>query len=307
MNKHIIITTSSAGLNYCEYEHDVHVIFGTVSINGQRLNKVATDVEEICPMQLRAEIEKHPDAKVHFTPPTAQMIYTDLLELLEQNYEEYFIVASEHKSSKDNFNQALELLTPEQRAKFNFYSSETLGFGCGLLALKADELFKQGKTSSYVINKLKEIEQNSILLCTTFELDSVPDNIFTSEFKKSFFPSLSGRHPLVKVPSLRTPEKIASFNSYEALLDGFVDQIKKYIGNCPYNGYVICPVNHPASRWFAETMEEKLGGEHISVLPITPVVASLFGIDFLAVRVYALPECLSQLYRAEQRSLAEAV
>ena len=280
--KHIVITTSASGLDYYEFSHDVHIIPCTIELDGKAL----IDVEEICPASLSRMLEKNPDCKIKFHPPSVEQIHSHLVALLQQGYDEIFVISSTYKNSHLHFEAAIQGIPEQPNCQFHLYTANTLSLSVGLLALQADKLFGEGKTLRYVTNRLKAMEISSMLFYSVLDKQSVLSVDGKHKMKLPY--SRNKAHDLMKMAHSTPSERIATFSQGEELLENMVLAIRDYIGNQPYNGYVIYPFQQEISSWFSETLTKYLGSHHITTLPVTPVIASMFGINFFAVRVYRL-------------------
>ncbi|MBV7435308.1 DegV family protein [Cardiobacteriaceae bacterium TAE3-ERU3] len=289
MNKNIVITTSSCGLDYYDQPHNIYTIYGHAQIKGEGNLISLTDIEDFCAIQMREHHLQDKTSNITFISPSVEEISANLNELLAAGYEQLFVVVSEQLDCYRNFTLAIDKLSEQNQAKINLYGSVTQGFCAGLLAVYAERLLNKGRSPTSIIKELATLERNSIMLYCVMDLEYAPKTIFVDILRKQS-PQHHARFPIAVATGEGEIRYITAVNSEEALVDQFTNEIRRYIGNAPYSGYVICPSNHSISEWFCTTLAEKLGENHIATMPITPVMAQLAGLNCLAVRVYQTDE-----------------
>ena len=285
MKKNIVITTSACGLDYYDQPHNVYTVYGHALIENEGSLVTLTDIEDFCAIQMRECYQQNKASNITFISPSVEEISGCLNELLDSGYEQLFVVVSKQIDCYANFTQAIEQLSVQDQAKIHLYGSVTQGFCAGLLALHAEQLLDKGRSPTSIIKELATLERNSMMLYCVMDLDQAPQTIFVDVLRKESSPG-HGRFPLAIATGEGEIRYVTTVNNQEALVEQFAKEIRDYIGDAPYSGYVICPSNHSISQWFCTTLADKLGEEHIATMPITPVMAQLAGFNCLAVRVY---------------------
>ena len=167
-----VASTSTSCLDYYTKPHDIDII---------RIKLLDGDKELLDGLDVKADdffqrLRNEPTWVPKTSQPSLGEILTYLESLVEQGYDELFVttISKELSGTYNGIIQASQLL--EGKLKVTVFDTKTVCFSEGYMALTADRLFKEGKSTEEVIKQLTYMRDHNTIYFAVDDLTQLVNN-----------------------------------------------------------------------------------------------------------------------------------
>jgi DegV family protein with EDD domain len=276
-----VASTSTSCLDYYNKPHDIDIIRIKLLDHGKEL----LDGTEITADDFYARLRKEPS----WIPKTSQPSVGDLVTYFEglakQGYKEAFVttLSKELSGTFNSVNQAADLV--KDLIKVTAYDTKTVCFSEGYIALEADRLFKEGKSTEEVIERLNYLRDNNTIFFAVDDLTHLYNNGRLSG-AQAFFGKLLKIKPILQVQSNGKIVSIEKMRNIKNALKSIAQFVRDYTQGREYYAHIVYAGNPGLKAFFEEVLKEELGLEGLYEAPSTPVVGAHIGPDVVGIGVF---------------------
>jgi len=281
MGKRIVVDTSTGGLDYYPFEHDIEIIRIKIYLD----DKSYMDGTELKADEFYEILHKQPD----LVPKTSQPSIGDIIDyfelLYEQGYDQFYVTTISSKLS-GTYN-AICLAAEELKDKMDIHVFDTLTvcFSEGLFALEANKLIKENKTFEEIDQVLKHMRENNTIF---FAVDSLTYLVKNGRLSGAagFAGKLLKIKPILQVQSTGQIVSIEKIRNIKTALVSIADKVLAYTNGKKFDAYILYTGNPKLRELFISTIKERLELENLYEAPSTPVVGAHIGPDVIGIGVF---------------------
>ncbi len=276
-----VASTSTSCLDYYKEPHDIDIIRIKLLDHGKEL----LDGTEITADDFYARLRKEPS----WVPKTSQPAVGELVYYFEglakKGYKEAFVttLSKELSGSFNAVMQAAELV--KDLIKVTAYDTKTVCFSEGYIALEADRLFKAGKSTEEVIEKLNHLRDNNTIFFAVDDLTQLYNNGRLSG-AQAFFGKLLKIKPILQVQSNGKIVSIEKTRNIKNALKSITDYVKGYTKDKEFFAHIVYAGNPTLKAYFEEVLKNELGLVELYEAPSTPVVGAHIGPDVVGIGIF---------------------
>ncbi len=276
-----VASTSTSCLDYYKEPHDVDIIRIKLLDHGKEL----LDGTEITADDFYARLRKEPS----WIPKTSQPAIGELVnyfeELAKKGFKEAFVttLSKELSGSYNAVKQAAELV--KDQIKVTVYDTKTVCFSEGYIALEADRLFKVGKKTEEVIEKLNQLRDNNTIFFAVDDLTQLYNNGRLSG-AQAFFGKLLKIKPILQVQGNGKIVSIEKTRNIKNALKSITNHVKEYTKDREFFAHIVYAGNPDLKAYFEEVLQAELGLSGLYEAPSTPVVGAHIGPDVVGIGVF---------------------
>jgi len=281
MRKVKVVNTSTGCLDFYQGKHDVEIL----RIKMQLGDKTVIDGDTIKADEFYALMRSDRT----LVPKTSQPSPNDVVEYLQtfvdQGYDEIFVcsISGELSGTVNSIRLAADLLA--DKIKVTAYDTKTVCFNEGFMALEADRLFKEGKTTNEVINYLENLKTRNTIFFAVDDLTQLVNNGRLSG-AKAFFGKLLKIKPILQVEGSGKIVAVDKHRNVKKALTLITDNIKTFVDGRSYTANILYAGNPTLKGYFLEILEKELGLVNLYEAPATPVVGAHIGGDVVGIGIF---------------------
>ncbi|VEU82887.1 DegV family protein [Acholeplasma hippikon] len=276
-----VASTSTSCLDYYDKPHDIDIIRIKL-LDG---DKELLDGKDVKANEFFARLRNEPTWVPKTSQPAIGEIVSYMESLVEAGYEELFVttISKELSGTFNSIRQAA--LMVEDKLKVTVFDTKTVCFSEGYIALTADRLFKEGKTTPEVIKHLEFMRDNNTILFAVDDLTHLVNNGRLTG-AKAFFGKLLKVKPVLQVTNEGKIVSIDKTRNIKSALKSVVDYVKTYTEGKKFYAHIVYAGNPTLKQYFEEILEEELGIKGLHEAPSTPVVGAHIGPDVVGIGVF---------------------
>lgn len=279
--KRAIVDTSTGGLDYYPFEHDVKIIRIKIFMN----EKGYLDGSELKADEFYRIMRDHPDMVPKTSQPSVGEVIQFFEELYEEGYQEFFVttIASVLSGTHNAITLAAEELKDKMTIKV--FDTKTVCFSEGLFALEADKMLKMGKTFDEIEDKLVDMRKKNTIF---FAVDSLTQLVLNGRLSgaQAFMGKLLKIKPILQVQESGHIVSIEKIRNIKNALSSITSKVQAYANGRPFDAYILYTGNPRLRDFFVETLKDELGLENLYEAPSTPVVGAHIGPDVIGVGIF---------------------
>ncbi len=281
MGKRLVVDTSTGGLDYYPFHHDIDILRIKIYLD----DKGYLDGTEMRADEFYKRLKENPD----LIPKTSQPAIGDVIDYFEQKYQEGYdqIYVTTISGKLSGTYNAICLAAEELKDKMDIhvYDTYTVCFSEGLFALEASRLIKEGKTFEEVDKVLDTMKQNNTIF---FAVDSLAYLVKNGRLSGAagFVGKLLKIKPILQVQSTGQIVSIEKIRNTKVALSSIADKILAYTNGRDFDAYILYTGNPKLKEHFKQTIKEKLHLDNLYEAPSTPVVGAHVGPDVVGIGVF---------------------
>ncbi len=284
MKKVAIVITSTSGIDYLKESEKVFNARLTVSFDG----KEYIDYNEMKADHFYELMLSKPNAPIH-TSQVSTGMFTEIYEdIKKKGYDEILVITISSKLS-GTFQGAILAKDMVSGINIEVVDSKSVSLGEGLLAIKALEMVKDGKTLVDIVPKLKKMRDNIEIYILVDTLKYLVKNGRLSS-TSGILGTLLKIKPLLKIMSdgsLQPYEKIrTSTKAQKRILEIVLDETKGH--NVEF--FIAYTTNKDKALEFEAELKKANSNSKITIIPLTPVVGAHAGPGTLGIGFHIIKE-----------------
>lgn len=276
-----VASTSTSCLDYYDKPHDIDIIRIKL-LDG---DKELLDGKDVKADEFFSRLRNEPTWVPKTSQPSVGEILNYFESLVEQGYDEVFIttISKELSGTYNGIRQASLMI--EDKLKVTVFDTKTVCFSEGYMALTADRLFKEGKSTDEVLEHLSYMRENNTILFAVDDLTQLVNNGRLTG-AKAFFGKLLKVKPVLQVTNEGKIISIDKTRNIKSALKAIVDYIKTYTEGKKFYAHIVYAGNPTLKQYFEAILLEELGIKDLHEAPSTPVVGAHIGPDVVGIGVF---------------------
>lgn len=281
MNQRIVVDTSTGGLDYYPFKHDVSIL---------RIKIYMGDNTYLDGKDLKAdafyELLRNDDSLV---PKTSTPSFGDVVEFFEdlyqKGYKEVFVTTIAAVLSGTH--NLIQLASEEFKGKMviKVFDTKTVCFSEGLFALEADKMMKLGASLDEIEEKLSLMRSRNTIFFAVDSLQYLVNNGRLSG-AQAFVGKLLKIKPILQVQESGHIVSIEKIRNIKNALASIANKVKAYTNGRDFDAYILYTGNPRLRDHFISTLKEELNLENLYEAPSTPVVGAHIGPDVIGVGIF---------------------
>jgi DegV family protein with EDD domain len=281
MKKRKVINTSTGGLDYYPFSHDIEILRIKVSIHGQEYQDGLT---------LKAdEFYQKLNEDRNLLPKTSQSSVGEIVELfqkcLDAGVEEIFVVTISSEMSGTYNSCVLAAKEFENKMKIIVFDTKTVCFSEGLFALEAEKLLNEEIPLEVIEEKLIEMRKANTIFFAVDSLNYLVKNGRLSN-AAGFVGKMLKLKPILQVQESGKIVSIEKIRTTRAALQSITSKVKTFTHGRPYHAYILYTGNPKLKSYFIQIIKEDLGLVDLYESPSTPVVGAHVGPDVIGIGIF---------------------
>ena len=281
MGKKIIVNTSTGGLDYYPFSHDIKILRIKVFLD----DKEYLDGSELKADQFYDILREKPELIPKTSQPSIGDVITFFEELYEKGYDQFYVTTLSSKLSGTH--NTILLAAKELKDKMNIHVFDTLTvcFSEGMFALKAEKLLKEGKTFEQIDEALLYMRAHNTIF---FAVDSLAYLVKNGRLSnaQAFVGKLLKIKPILQVQESGHIVSIEKIRNIKNALASITSKIKAYANGREFDAYILYTGNPKLKVHFIQIIKEELGLENLYESPSTPVVGAHIGPDVTGIGIF---------------------
>jgi DegV family protein with EDD domain len=279
--KRAIVDTSTGGLDYYPFDHNVKMIRIKIFMN----EKGYLDGSELKADEFYRIMRDHPDMVPKTSQPSIGEVIQFFEELYQEGYDEFFVttIASVLSGTHNAISLAAEEL--KDKMKIRVFDTKTVCFSEGLFALEADKMLQMGKTFDEIEEKLSDMRKKNTIF---FAVDSLTQLVLNGRLSgaQAFMGKLLKIKPILQVQESGHIVSIEKIRNIKNALSSISSKVQAYANGRNFDAYILYTGNPRLRDFFVETLKDELGLENLYEAPSTPVVGAHIGPDVIGVGIF---------------------
>jgi DegV family protein with EDD domain len=279
--KRAIVDTSTGGLDYYPFDHNVKMIRIKIFMN----EKGYLDGSELKADEFYRIMRDHPDMVPKTSQPSVGEVIQFFEELYQEGYDEFFVttIASVLSGTHNAISLAAEEL--KDKMKIRVFDTKTVCFSEGLFALEADKMLQMGKTFDEIEEKLSDMRKKNTIF---FAVDSLTQLVLNGRLSgaQAFMGKLLKIKPILQVQESGHIVSIEKIRNIKNALSSISSKVQAYANGRNFDAYILYTGNPRLRDFFVETLKDELGLENLYEAPSTPVVGAHIGPDVIGVGIF---------------------
>jgi DegV family protein with EDD domain len=281
MSKKLIVDTSTGGLDYYPFNHDIEVL---------RIKIFLDDKEYLDGSELKAEefykiLRDKPELIPSTSQPSVGEVISFFEDLYKKGFEEFYVTTLSSKLSGTH--NSIVLASKELKYKMNIHVFDTLTvcFSEGLFALEADKMLKSGKSFEEIDEVLLKMREHNTIFFAVDSLSYLVKNGRLSN-AQAFVGKLLKIKPILQVQETGHIVSIEKIRNIKKALESITTKIKAYANGREFEAYILYTGNPKLKSHFIEIIKSELGLENLYESPSTPVVGAHIGPDVCGIGIF---------------------
>lgn len=279
--KRAIVDTSTGGLDYYPFDHNVKMIRIKIFMN----EKGYLDGSELKADEFYRIMREHPDMVPKTSQPSVGEVIQFFEDLYQEGYDEFFVttIASVLSGTHNAISLAAEEL--KDKMKIRVFDTKTVCFSEGLFALEADKMLQMGKTFDEIEEKLSDMRKKNTIF---FAVDSLTQLVLNGRLSgaQAFMGKLLKIKPILQVQESGHIVSIEKIRNIKNALSSISSKVQAYANGRNFDAYILYTGNPRLRDFFVETLKDELGLENLYEAPSTPVVGAHIGPDVIGVGIF---------------------
>lgn len=281
MGKKIVIDTSTGGLDYYPFKHDIEILRIKIFLD----EKEYLDGSELLAEDFYNILREQPDLIPKTSQPSVGEVVTFFEELYEKGYDEFYVTTLSSKLSGTH--NSIVLASKELKDKMNIHVFDTLTvcFSEGLFALEADKLMKLDKSFDQIDEILFQMREHNTIFFAVDTLSYLVKNGRLSN-AQAFVGKVLKIKPILQVQETGHIVSIEKIRNIKKALESMTAKIKAYANGRDFEAYILYTGNPKLKSHFIEIVKSELGLENLYESPSTPVVGAHIGPDVIGIGIF---------------------
>jgi len=281
MGKKIVVDTSTGGLDYYPFGHDIKILRIRVFLDEQGY----LDGSELKADDFYRMLRERPELIPRTSQPSIGEVVDFFEHLYEQGYDEFYVTTISSKLSGTH--NVIKLASEQLKDKMHIHVFDTLTvcFSEGLFALDAEKMLKEGKTFEDIDHHLEEKRKNNTIFFAVDSLSYLVKNGRLSN-AQAFVGKVLKIKPILQVQETGHIVSIEKIRNIKNALSSIASKVNAYANGRAFDAYILYTGNPKLKSHFIETLKEELGLENLYEAPSTPVVGAHIGPDVIGVGIF---------------------
>lgn len=281
MGKKVVVDTSTGGLDYYPFHHNVKILRIRVFLDDQGY----LDGSELKADEFYRMLRERPDLIPSTSQPSIGEVVEYFEHLYEEGYDEFYVTTISSKLSGTH--NVIKLASEQLKDKMNIHVFDTLTvcFSEGLFALDADKMLKEGKSFEDIDRHLEEKRKNNTIFFAVDTLSYLVKNGRLSN-AQAFVGKVLKIKPILQVQETGHIVSIEKIRNIKNALSSIASKVNAYANGRAFDAYILYTGNPKLKSHFIETLKEELGLENLYEAPSTPVVGAHIGPDVIGVGIF---------------------
>jgi len=280
MGKTLVVDTSTGGLDYYPFQHDIEILRIKIYLNDKSyLDGLDLKADEFYEM-----LRKDPELVPKTSQPSIGEVMAFFESFYNQGYDTFYVTTISSLLSGTYNAICLAKDELKDKMKIRVFDTHTVCFSEGLFALEASKLIKEGKSFDEVDERLDLIKQNNTIF---FAVDSLSYLVKNGRLSgaAAFVGKLFKIKPILQVQSTGQIVSIEKIRNIKIALTSIVDKILAYANGRPFDAYILYTGNPRLKEHFKEIIKTTLKLENLYEAPQTPVVGAHIGPDVVGIGI----------------------
>ncbi len=282
MKKRVVIDTSTGGLDYYNEPHDVEILRIKIFLDGIAY----TDGKDLKADKFYEILRNQPDLVPKTSQPSAGEVIAYIKQLHdEKGYDEFYVTTLSSKLSGTHNSVVLAAAELAPDINVHVFDTLTVCFAEGLFALEADRMIKAGATFEAIDQKLEEMKKKNTIF---FAVDSLRYLVMNGRLSgaAAFVGKMLKIKPILQVQETGQIVSIEKIRNIKSALTMIAGKVKDYVGDHPYEAYILYTGNPSLKAHFEHVLKQELGLENLYAAPNTPVVGAHIGPDVIGIGIF---------------------
>ena len=279
--KSCVVDTSTGGLDYFPFSHDIKMIRIKIFIGEQGY----LDGSEMKADDFYRMMRENPD----LVPKTSQPSVGEVIQFFEslylEGYDSFFVttIASALSGTYNAISVAAKSL--EDRMNIRVFDTKTVCFSEGMFALEASKMLNKGHSFDEIEEKLTDMRKKNTIF---FAVDSLTQLVLNGRLSgaQAFVGKLLKIKPILQVQETGQIVSIEKIRNIKSALSSIASKVQAYANGRSYEAYILYTGNPRLRDFFVETLKMELGLDNLYEAPSTPVVGAHIGPDVIGVGIF---------------------
>jgi len=281
MNRRLVINTSTGGLDYYPYPHNIEILRIKVSIQGREYEDGTT---------LKAdEFYRKLNEDRNLLPKTSQPSVGEIVDMFQGYFDmgvKEIIVVTLSSEMSGTYNVCvLAAKEFENKMKIIVFDTKTVCFSEGLFALEAKKLLNEEIPLEVIEEKLIEMRKANTIFFAVDSLNYLVKNGRLSN-AAGFVGKMLKLKPILQVQESGKIVSIEKIRTTRAALQSITSKVKTFTHGRPYHAYILYTGNPKLKSYFIQIIKEDLGLVNLYESPSTPVVGAHVGPDVIGIGIF---------------------
>ncbi len=279
--KSCVVDTSTGGLDYFPFPHDVKLIRIKIFIGEQGY----LDGSEMKADDFYRMMRENPDLVPKTSQPSVGEVISFFESLYLEGYDSFFVttIASTLSGTYNTISVAAKSL--EDKMNIRVFDTKTVCFSEGMFALEASKMLNMGHSFDEIEDKLSDMRKKNTIF---FAVDSLTQLVLNGRLSgaQAFVGKLLKIKPILQVQETGQIVSIEKIRNIKSALSSIASKVQAYANGRSYEAYILYTGNPKLRDFFVETLKMELGLENLYEAPSTPVVGAHIGPDVIGVGIF---------------------
>lgn len=279
--KSCVVDTSTGGLDYFPFPHDVKLIRIKIFIGEQGY----LDGSEMKADDFYRMMRENPDLVPKTSQPSVGEVISFFESLYLEGYDSFFVttIASTLSGTYNAISVAAKSL--EDKMNIRVFDTKTVCFSEGMFALEASKMLNMGHSFDEIEDKLSDMRKKNTIF---FAVDSLTQLVLNGRLSgaQAFVGKLLKIKPILQVQETGQIVSIEKIRNIKSALSSIASKVQAYANGRSYEAYILYTGNPKLRDFFVETLKMELGLENLYEAPSTPVVGAHIGPDVIGVGIF---------------------
>lgn len=279
--KSCVVDTSTGGLDYFPFPHDVKLIRIKIFIGEQGY----LDGSEMKADDFYRMMRENPDLVPKTSQPSVGEVISFFESLYLEGYDSFFVttIASTLSGTYNAVSVAAKSL--EDKMNIRVFDTKTVCFSEGMFALEASKMLNMGHSFDEIEDKLSDMRKKNTIF---FAVDSLTQLVLNGRLSgaQAFVGKLLKIKPILQVQETGQIVSIEKIRNIKSALSSIASKVQAYANGRSYEAYILYTGNPKLRDFFVETLKMELGLENLYEAPSTPVVGAHIGPDVIGVGIF---------------------
>lgn len=281
MSKILVVDTSTGGLDYYPFHHDVQILRIKVFLGDQGY----LDGSELKADEFYKILREQPELIPKTSQPSIGEVISFFENLYEQGYGKFYVTTLSSKLSGTHNAITQAALELKDKMEIHIFDTLTVCFSEGLFALEADKLIKLGKSFIEIDEVLYKMRNNNTIF---FAVDSLTYLVKNGRLSnaQAFVGKLLKIKPILQVQETGHIVSIEKIRNIKNALESITSKINAYANGREFEAYILYTGNPKLKAHFIEIVKRELNLENLYESPSTPVVGAHIGPDVTGIGIF---------------------
>ncbi len=281
MGKTLVIDTSTGGLDYYPFQHDIEILRIKIFLN----DKGYLDGTDLRADEFYQILKNDPELVPKTSQPSIGEVIKYFEDLYKEGYDKFYVTTISSKLSGTH--NAICLASEELKDKMEIrvFDTYTVCFSEGLFALEASKMVKEGKSFDEIDQRLEDMKKRNTIF---FAVDSLAYLVKNGRLSgaAAFVGKLLKIKPILQVQSTGQIVSIEKIRNIKTALNSIADKVLAYANGRPFDSYILYTGNPKLKEYFKDIIKERLNLENLYEAPQTPVVGAHVGPDVIGIGIF---------------------